>query len=141
MAFVPDHGGAFAPDAYQARAILALCVQLDPVLEVSVRAHSDEEREFVEEMDLTRGVGVAHDMEAVAARVIRPDDAPPSRTRDAAVADAPLPTTSPSADADPTLRQSNSRFGAPQRTRRSAEEGRAVLRVLRGLRGAPNREP
>jgi CPA2 family monovalent cation:H+ antiporter-2 len=43
-----------APDAYQARAILALCFQLNPGLEVLVRTHSDEERRFLEEMGVAR---------------------------------------------------------------------------------------
>ena len=77
-----------APDAFQARAILALCFQLNPGVEVLVRTHSDEEREFLESMgaamalvgerelavSLTRhalrSFGVAHDMEAVAARTL-----------------------------------------------------------------------
>ena len=80
-----------APDAFQARAILALCFQLNPGLEVLVRTHSDEERRFLEEMGVARAFvgerelavslarealrrsGVAHDMETVAARVLRPD--------------------------------------------------------------------
>jgi monovalent cation:H+ antiporter-2, CPA2 family len=80
-----------APDAYQARAILALCFQLNPGLEVLVRTHSDAEREFLEEMGAARAFvgerelavslaraalrhsGVDYDMESVAARVLRPD--------------------------------------------------------------------
>jgi len=96
-----------APDAYQARAILALCFQLNPGLEVLVRTHSDEERRFLEEMGVARAFvgerelavslarealrrsGVDHDMETVAARVLRPD-APAMPTGDL------VPTTSPS---------------------------------------------
>ena len=92
-----------APDAYQARAILALCFQLNPGLEVLVRTHSDEERRFLEEMGVARAFvgerelavslarealrrsGVEHDMEEVATRVLRPD-APTPRTRDVAPA-------------------------------------------------------
>jgi CPA2 family monovalent cation:H+ antiporter-2 len=77
-----------APDAYQARAILALCFQLNPGLEVLVRTHSDEEREFLEAMGVARAfvgerelavsltraalrrVGVEPDMEQVAARTL-----------------------------------------------------------------------
>jgi len=77
-----------APDAFQARAILALCFQLNPGLEVLVRTHSDEERRFLEAMGVARAfvgerelavsltrealrrVGAAHDMEAVAARTL-----------------------------------------------------------------------
>ena len=82
-----------APDAYQARAILALCFQLNPGVEVFVRTHSDEERGFLEEMGVARAFvgerelavslarealrrwGVEHDMQVVAARVLRPDAA------------------------------------------------------------------
>ncbi len=71
-----------APDAFQARAILALCFQLNPGVEVLVRTHSDEEREFLESMgaakalvgerelaisltrEALRRYGVAPDMEA-----------------------------------------------------------------------------
>jgi CPA2 family monovalent cation:H+ antiporter-2 len=88
-----------APDAYQARAILALCFQLNPGVEVLVRTHSDEERQFLEEMGVARAFvgerelavslarealrrcGVAHDMDAGAARVLQPE-APPPRTDD-----------------------------------------------------------
>jgi CPA2 family monovalent cation:H+ antiporter-2 len=88
-----------APDAYQARAILALCFQLNPGLEVLVRTHSDEERAFLESMGVARAFvgerelavsltrealrrsGVAHDMEVVAARVIRPDARARTTTR------------------------------------------------------------
>jgi CPA2 family monovalent cation:H+ antiporter-2 len=77
-----------APDAFQARAILALCFQVNPGVEVLVRTHSDEEREFLEAMGAARALvgerelaislarealrrfGVAHDMEAVAARAV-----------------------------------------------------------------------
>jgi CPA2 family monovalent cation:H+ antiporter-2 len=79
-----------APDAYQARAILALCFQINPGLEVLVRTHSDAEREFLEAMGAARAFvgerelavsltrealrhsGVEYDMESVAARVLRP---------------------------------------------------------------------
>jgi monovalent cation:H+ antiporter-2, CPA2 family len=89
-----------APDAFHARAILALCFQLNPGLEVLVRTHSDEERVFLEEMgaarayvgerelavSLTRAalrsIGVEHDMEKVAARTLRgsgdPEAPPPA---------------------------------------------------------------
>ena len=77
-----------APDAYQARAILALARRLNPHVEVIARTHSDEERAFLEAhgaeralvgerelaVSLTRHAlrrfGVAHDMEAVAARTV-----------------------------------------------------------------------
>jgi CPA2 family monovalent cation:H+ antiporter-2 len=112
-----------APDAYQARAILALCFQLNPGLEVLVRTHSDEERAFLEDMGVARAfvgerelavsltrealrsVGVAHDMEAVAARVIRPDDAPAPGMEDTLAADAPLQVPPPSNRGDPGLRE------------------------------------
>jgi CPA2 family monovalent cation:H+ antiporter-2 len=45
-----------APDAYQARAILALAHQLNPGLEVIVRTHSQNEREFLEEMGAARAL-------------------------------------------------------------------------------------
>ena len=45
-----------SPDAYQARAILALCFQLNPGVEVLVRTHSDEERRFLEEMGAARAL-------------------------------------------------------------------------------------
>jgi CPA2 family monovalent cation:H+ antiporter-2 len=45
-----------APDAYQARAILALAHQLNPGLEVLVRTHSHAEREFLEEMGASRAM-------------------------------------------------------------------------------------
>jgi CPA2 family monovalent cation:H+ antiporter-2 len=78
-----------APDAYQARAILALAHQLNPGVEVLVRTHSDAEREFLEEMGAARGLvgerelavsltrealqrfDVPFDMEQVAARTLR----------------------------------------------------------------------
>jgi CPA2 family monovalent cation:H+ antiporter-2 len=78
-----------APDAYQARAILALAFQLNPGVEVLVRTHSDAERSFLEEMGAARAlVGerelavsltrealrrfeVPFDMEQVAARTLR----------------------------------------------------------------------
>ncbi|HEY0929128.1 MAG TPA: YbaL family putative K(+) efflux transporter [Gemmatimonas sp.] len=77
-----------APDAVQTRAIVALARQLNPNITVLVRTHSDEERTFLEghgakqalvgerelAVSLTRHAlreyGVAHDMEAVAARMI-----------------------------------------------------------------------
>jgi CPA2 family monovalent cation:H+ antiporter-2 len=80
-----------APDAYQARAILALAQRLNPAVEVIVRTHSDEERVFLEangaaramvsERELAvslarqalRRLGVEHDMEAVAARALGQD--------------------------------------------------------------------
>ena len=83
-----------APDAYQARAILALAKQLRPTVEVIVRTHSDEEREFLEQngataamvgerelaVSMTRHVlrqfGVQHDMAQVAARALRLKSAP-----------------------------------------------------------------
>ena len=98
-----------APDAYQARAILALSFQLNPALEVLVRTHSDEERRFLEDMGAARAFvgerelavslarealrhsGVEHDMETVAARVLRPDAAT-SRAGDGAPAISPSET-------------------------------------------------
>ena len=80
-----------APDAYQTRAILALARRLNPDVEVVARTHSDEERAFLEShgaghalvgerelaVSLTRHAlrrfGVAHDMEAVAARTVGGD--------------------------------------------------------------------
>ncbi|MGQ0713715.1 MAG: NAD-binding protein [Gemmatimonadaceae bacterium] len=77
-----------APDAYQARAILALARKLNPSVEVVVRTHSDEERNFLEahgaeralmgERELAvslarhalRRFDVPHDMEAVALRAL-----------------------------------------------------------------------
>jgi CPA2 family monovalent cation:H+ antiporter-2 len=82
-----------APDAFQARAILALVRRLNPDAEVLVRTHSDEERDFLEAhgaeralvgerelaVSLTRHAlrryDVAHDMEAVAARTLRGGEA------------------------------------------------------------------
>ncbi len=75
-----------APDAFQARAILALCFQVNPGVEVLMRTHSDEERQFLEEMGAARALvgerelafslarealvrfGVAHDVEGVVRR-------------------------------------------------------------------------
>jgi len=77
-----------APDAYQARAILALAHQLNPGVEVIVRTHSDAERQFLEEMGAARAMvseselavsltrealrrfEVPFDMEQVAARTL-----------------------------------------------------------------------
>jgi len=77
-----------APDAYQARAILQLAHQINPMLEVVARTHSDAERAWLLEhgvsqalvgerelaVSLTRAAlrrfGVAHDMEQVAARTL-----------------------------------------------------------------------
>ena len=77
-----------APDAYQARALLALARQLNPAIQVLVRTHSDEERRFLEENGATRALvgerelavsltrealrryDVAFDMEKVAARTL-----------------------------------------------------------------------
>jgi len=99
-----------APDAYQARAILALCFQLNPALEVLVRTHSDEERQFLEEMGAARAFvgerelavslarealrrsGAEHDMEAVAMRVLSADVSAVPAMR----ADDPAPATFPS---------------------------------------------
>ncbi|MDQ2669673.1 MAG: NAD-binding protein, partial [Gemmatimonadota bacterium] len=78
-----------APDAFEARAILALVRRLNPDVEVLVRTHSDEEREFLEQhgaaralvgerelaVSLTRAAlrrfGVPHDMEQIAQRALR----------------------------------------------------------------------
>jgi CPA2 family monovalent cation:H+ antiporter-2 len=78
-----------APDAYQARAILALAHQLNPGVEVLVRTHSDEERQFLEAMGAARALvserelavsltrealrrfDVPVDMEQVAARTLQ----------------------------------------------------------------------
>jgi CPA2 family monovalent cation:H+ antiporter-2 len=77
-----------APDAYHARAILALARRLNPNVEVVVRTHSDDERAFLEahgagralvgERELAvslarhalRRFDVPHDMEAVAQRAL-----------------------------------------------------------------------
>jgi monovalent cation:H+ antiporter-2, CPA2 family len=79
-----------APDAYQARAIVELAKRLHPSVDVIVRTHSDEEREFLErhgaavamvgERELAvsmtrhalRRYDVEHDMVEVAARTLRP---------------------------------------------------------------------
>lgn len=79
---------AAAPDAYQARAILAVAKRLNPDVEVIARTHSDEERAFLESSGASRAlVGerelavslarlvlrhfeVPHDMEEVAARAL-----------------------------------------------------------------------
>ncbi len=45
-----------APDAWQARAVLARAHQLNPGVEVLVRTHSDEERQFLEEMGAARAL-------------------------------------------------------------------------------------
>ena len=95
-----------APDAFQARAILALSKQLQPDVEVIVRTHSDEERAFLEQngaavamigerelavsmmRHVLRRFDVAHDMAKVAARALRssppgadPDNVPAPRAR------------------------------------------------------------
>jgi CPA2 family monovalent cation:H+ antiporter-2 len=77
-----------APDAYHARAILALARRLNPNVEVVVRTHSDDERAFLEahgagralvgERELAvslarhalRRFDVPHDMEVVAQRAL-----------------------------------------------------------------------
>jgi CPA2 family monovalent cation:H+ antiporter-2 len=78
-----------APDAYQARAILELAKRLHPAVDVIVRTHNDEEREFLEQhgasvamvgerelaVSMTRHAlrryDVEHDMAVVAARTLR----------------------------------------------------------------------
>lgn len=45
-----------APDAWQARAVLARAHQLNPGVEVLVRTHSDEERQFLEDMGAARAL-------------------------------------------------------------------------------------
>ena len=78
-----------APDAFQSRAILALARQLNPDVEIVVRTHSDQERDFLQahgahhaivaERELAirltdhalRKLGVEHDMGAVADRISR----------------------------------------------------------------------
>ena len=45
-----------APDAYEARAILALSHQLNPGMEVLLRTHSDAERQFLEENGAARAL-------------------------------------------------------------------------------------
>ena len=77
-----------APDAYQARVMLARAHQLNPGVEVILRTHSDEERQFLEEMGAARALvserelavsltrealrrfAVDADMEKVAARTL-----------------------------------------------------------------------
>jgi CPA2 family monovalent cation:H+ antiporter-2 len=77
-----------APDAFEARAILELVRRVNPTVEVLLRTHSDEEREFLEAhgaeralvaerelaVSLTRAAlrrfGVPHDMEQVARRAL-----------------------------------------------------------------------
>jgi CPA2 family monovalent cation:H+ antiporter-2 len=77
------------PDAYQARAILALAHQLNPGVPVLVRTHSEAEREFLEEAgaaramlgeselavslmrEVMRRVDVPVDMGKVASRILR----------------------------------------------------------------------
>jgi CPA2 family monovalent cation:H+ antiporter-2 len=84
-----------APDAYQARAILALARRLNPGVDVIVRTHSDEERAFLEAHGATRAMvgerelavslardalrrfAVPHDMAAVAARALGAPEAVP----------------------------------------------------------------
>ena len=88
------------PDAFQARAILALARRLNPGVEVTVRTHSDEERAFLEghgaqralvgerelavslTRDTLRRYGVEHDMAAVAARTLATAGAGNGRPRD-----------------------------------------------------------
>jgi CPA2 family monovalent cation:H+ antiporter-2 len=78
-----------APDAYQARAIVALVRNVNPQVQTVVRTHSDEEREFLEangadialvgERELAisltrhalRSYNIDHDMAAVAERTLR----------------------------------------------------------------------
>ncbi|HEY0672400.1 MAG TPA: cation:proton antiporter, partial [Longimicrobiales bacterium] len=80
-----------APDAYQARAIVALVRKISPDVKTVVRTHSDEEREFLEasgvdvalvsERELAvsmtrhalRSFNIDHDMAAVAERTLRPN--------------------------------------------------------------------
>jgi monovalent cation:H+ antiporter-2, CPA2 family len=45
-----------APDAYQARVMLARAHQLNPGVEVLARTHSDDERQFLEEMGASRAL-------------------------------------------------------------------------------------
>src|SRR5687767_7052598 len=77
-----------APDAYQARVMLARAHQLNPGVEVLVRTHSDDERRFLEAMGAARALvgerelavslarealqrfDVAADMQQVAARAL-----------------------------------------------------------------------
>lgn len=77
-----------APDAYQARVILALARRLNPDVQVVARTHSDEERAFLESHGAARALvsereravslarhalrlfQVPHDMEEVAARAL-----------------------------------------------------------------------
>jgi len=79
-----------APDAFQARAILALARRLNPDVQIIVRTHSDEERTFLEangadvvlvgERELAvsmtrhalRTFDIEHDMASVAQRTLRP---------------------------------------------------------------------
>ena len=78
-----------APDAFQARAILALARRLNPAVTVFLRTHGDQEREFLEAHGATaalvserelavsltrralRSYGISPDMEAIAARTLR----------------------------------------------------------------------
>jgi CPA2 family monovalent cation:H+ antiporter-2 len=78
-----------APDAYQARVMLARAHQLNPGVEVLVRTHSDDERRFLEEMGAARALvgerelavsltrealqrfDVAADMQQIAVRALR----------------------------------------------------------------------
>lgn len=84
-----------APDAWQARAVLARAHQLNPGVEVLVRTHSDEERQFLEEMGAARALYAERelavsmsreaflrfrpeaDFEALTARVLRGAPMPP----------------------------------------------------------------
>ena len=84
-----------APDAWQARAVLARAHQLNPGVEVLVRTHSDEERQFLEEMGAARALYAERelavsmsreaflrfrpeaDLEALTARILRGAPIPP----------------------------------------------------------------
>jgi CPA2 family monovalent cation:H+ antiporter-2 len=65
------------PDAYQARAILALAHQLNPGVPVIVRTHSEAEREFLEESGAARAmVGESELAVSLMREVMRRVDAP-----------------------------------------------------------------
>ena len=84
-----------APDAWQARAVLARAHQLNPGVEVLVRTHSDEERQFLEEMGAARALYAERelavsmsreaflrfrpeaDLEALTSRILRGAPIPP----------------------------------------------------------------